>query len=223
MPSEERTEKRSFKNLLAKASPDFDQVLQSALKLIDQLEESQLRALVDVSLSALEDPHAIDESKLSGELHLSEPDALNVAMAGTILSAAIEVKETPNEIVDMLREKLSLDRSQTSGATKLMVEFQKRASEVSQASAKRDLSTELLPSFQHLWSTVDIRLKFANGNVSMFVPVVVAQIKTDREAFQGRFWFQMSKAQLKRLISEAQKILGEIEAAETWAREHLRE
>lgn len=75
------------------------------------------------------------------------------------------------------------------------------------------IGVEVLPSFESLAATTDVRLGFKEGRVSLAVPVVVAHLDTD---FIKGLWFQLTRGQLELLITQLEHAKRNLEAAEQW-------
>lgn len=217
MPHPADLDRRSFKDLLSRVPKDVDRDLRDGFSWIGDLTKEQLETLVDLALTTIDEPHAIDEPNTRARLGLDEVRANAVAAVMIVLRSTPVARESTEEILSLLKERLSLDAAQTNGARSFIVEFGKRAREVSTALQTRTLASTLLPSFEHLQWTVDLRLKFTAEDVSAFAAVAIASLSTDAAPPLGRFWFQMSKSELKRLIAEAKQTLEEMERIEHWA------
>lgn len=217
MPHPADPDRRSFKDLLSRIPKDVDNDLREGFSWIGELTKERLETLVDVAVMAIDEPHALDEPTTREKLGLNEARANAVAGVMIVLRSAPVARESTEEILSLLKERLSLNAVQTNGARSFIGEFGKRAREVSVALQTRTLASTLLPSFEHLQWTVDLRLKFTAEDVSAFAAVAIASLRTDAAPPLGRFWFQMSKSELKRLIAEANETLEEMERIERWA------
>lgn len=222
MPDSSDRGKRAFKDLLLRVPAEIEDDLREGFSLIGQLTDAQLNALVEIGLASIDEPHVVDEPSVQEKLGLDEERATALAVIAMTLGMSPVAKESPEEIVTLLNERFSLSSAQVDGARTLIREFEKRAIEASSAVQRRTLASKLLPSFEHLRSTVDLRLKFTGEEASVFAPVAIAHLTTDAAPPLGRFWFQMSKSELKRLIAEAQEALGEMERVERWAAKRVR-
>jgi hypothetical protein len=222
MPNSSDRQKRAFKDLLSKVPAEIEDDLREGFSLIGQLTAAQLNALVEIGLASIDEPHFIDEPSVQEKLGLDEERSAALAVVAMTLGMSPSAKESTEEVIALLKERFSLNPDQVGGARTLIEEFDKRSIEASSAVQKRTLASKLLPSFEHFRSTVDLRLMFTDEEASVFAPVAIAHLTTDAAPPLGRFWFQMSKSELKRLIAEAQETLREMERVERWAAKRMK-
>jgi hypothetical protein len=219
MPETGNREKRSFEEHIAALPAKTQQPLKEGLSLVSRLDSVQMKALVDVTITLIDEPHAIEKMKFPEILGLSENDSLDLVVLGTALSVSGSMRETTSEMADILQKRFSLSKPETSAVSKLIEAFRAQQGEVDHARERRQLGDLVLPSFENIWWTVDMRLKLSGGELSTFVPVAIAHLKTDAPN-SGRFWFQLSRSQLKRLVDELQQALRDMEEAEKWVKQH---
>jgi hypothetical protein len=78
--------------------------------------------------------------------------------------------------------------------------------------ASAELAGSVLPSFMSLDTSLDVRMKFADGKLLTAAPVVVAYLDTDANGEE--IWFQMTKGDIEGLVKQFNVILSDIKAAE---------
>ena len=77
------------------------------------------------------------------------------------------------------------------------------------------MGREVLPSFQSITTTVDVRLRFVDDAVSLAVPMAMVYLATDDA--NSRMFFQLTKGDVSYLIAELEAVKTRMEGAERWA------
>ena len=84
------------------------------------------------------------------------------------------------------------------------------------------IASQILPSFASLDATIDVRLRFEEGQVRAAVPVVVLSLSTDKD--DEEIVFQTTREGIDQIIEQLQDIQSQLQTTEEWARQHsLRE
>ena len=78
--------------------------------------------------------------------------------------------------------------------------------------ARTRLANAVLPSLARFDVTVDLRIRFENGQAREFVPVALAHIDTDAD--NTEFWFQLTRADITILLEKLNTCAREMELGE---------
>lgn len=213
-----RSEKRSFEDFLDRPSEASLKMMRKGFALFGRLSKSQITAVVNVAVATMEDAHAVDKLGATDTLGLSESETFPTVVAASFLGRAINSRESLGEITEILRKRFDLGEKDVAGINTVLAEFQLRRTEIEETTERQALANAILPSFEHLRTTVDLRLKLVDDSVYTVAAVAVAHLQTDDE--HQRVFFQLSKEQLKRLIDESQGTLKEMDEKEEWIRRH---
>ena len=80
------------------------------------------------------------------------------------------------------------------------------------------LAARILPAFISLDATIDVRLRFEDGQVQTLVPVAVLWLSTDKE--EEEIVFQTTEEGIEQIIEQLQDIKSQLQATEEWTRQH---
>jgi hypothetical protein len=175
--------------------PDATQALADEVREIfatKRADSASLAKRVGVEESMASDAQTV-AAFLTGLAGATESDA-------ELIEAAIESDVLPKEAVESVRTFLPSLRRQ---------DLKRELDEV-------QLADSTLPSFDHLYSSVDVRLRFTGDGVEFAVPVIVAGLFTDSK--EQRIWFQLNKAQAVQLVKTLEERLHQMELANRWIR-----
>jgi hypothetical protein len=101
------------------------------------------------------------------------------------------------------------------GFFRLLAALEPQKAAIRRSMRNQRITSEILPAYEDIELTVDLRLGFEKGVVDVAVPVVIGYLTTDDR--DSRLWFQLGKSQLIELISKLEKIRTQLELAEKWS------
>jgi len=211
-----RMRKRSFEDLMDRSSDGTLKLIRKGLSVLGRLNKAQTATAVDLGMASMEDPHVVDKAGATDPLGLPEDESFPAVLAVSYLSRAIGSKESLDQAAQILKKKFSLNEQEVSGIQAVLAALQHRSGEIEEKVERQSLAHAVLPSFEHIRTVVDLRLKITDGSLATFAAVVVALLWTDDD--DQKLVFQLSREQLKRLIDELQDAMTEMDEKETWIR-----
>jgi hypothetical protein len=221
MPTTPASEQRSFNELVESIPQSSRRTFAQGLPLFERLDDAQFDTLIDLALQGLAVPYSLDQLDAPEKLGLSENEALTLVTAAVFLSSTVRAKESLQELAAILKKHYPVSHSASDRILRFIEEVRKRGPEIKLQIRERRLSNAVLPSLEYLEMTVDARMEFDGGDITLSVPVAVAYLKTD--AAHERLWFQLSKPQVKSLIKQLGDTLSQMEKTEEWAKNRPKE
>jgi hypothetical protein len=147
-------------------------------------------------------------------LNISEQETTALLGAASVLVGTITQRQEPPEaVVKAAAEAQFLEPADVPAAVALAQVILRERDAVAVIVERARIGVEVLPSFEDLAATTDVRLGFKEGHVSLAVPVVVAHLSTDSS--KG-LWLQLTRGQIERLIKQLEDAKRNLEAAEQW-------
>lgn len=177
----------------------------------DQLDLLSKRIAENVSTAA-----DIDVATLAKGLGIPQDSAAAIVSAATLLVALITTRNEPaQDVINELVDAGLVSSDGTAAAVQLAALLDRDREGLKRSVQLGSLATQTLPSFRSLFTSIDLRLGFKAGSVELVVPTVVAHLVTDDNGSDS--FFQLSKADVAKLIEQLSRIAADIEAAEAWS------
>ncbi|WP_258127511.1 hypothetical protein [Achromobacter anxifer] len=190
-------------------------LLASALPRLQILQEDRWSKLAEFALEGSFSGYAFDPAKAGEELGVSVDDARLLFNAAGFLTAISTVFGDADASV-IIETLIGVDilTPQSGGEILRFVGFliENRES-ITEDYERSALANSVLPTLQRFDTNVDLRLSKATAKRIRTAPVVVACVDTDAEG--QIIWFQMSKGQVKRIMTQLEGVLKQLELAES--------
>ena len=152
--------------------------------------------------------------ELASAINTTKDDSLALlAVASLVVSVFTQRTETPDQFVKAAEEAGVLEAEAVPAVLAFCKTVLDDRDTLAVTVERARIGIEVLPSFEGLSATTDVRLGFKDGRVDLAVPVVVALLRTDSSK---NLWFQLTKEQLQMLISKLQDAMRNVELAEQW-------
>jgi len=153
-------------------------------------------------------------AEIASAMGVTKPEAMALLGVATLLTSTFtQRQELPEDLIGVL-QKAGILESAHIPATRAFSELVLRDRDSLTMTLERArIGVEILPSFQQLSTTTDVRLALKKGRISLAVPIIVAGLATDANK---RLWFQLTKKQLEGLIAQLQDAKRDLESAEQW-------
>jgi hypothetical protein len=197
-------------------SKDF---LRSSLSMLAALDRNKWPTVISLAVDAFESSYAIDEVELAKVIDVSVDDAKYIINAASFIAAMLSAhpEATPQTFVDSLIavSLLDADRKATNeGVLDFALVVSEKREALTEEFERSTLRNEVLPSLHRFETTIDIRFSVSESGAIRAVPVVLMMIDTDAEG--QVIWYQVSKHQLKNMISQLERTLERVGKAEVW-------
>ena len=183
---------------------------------LSKVPPDKYQELIRAAAESLSSPHLSSTivRELATTFKINEQDTPPLLGIASMLVAIITRRQdTVQEVMRAAQEGQFLEPADVSTAAAFAQAILQDRKTVALAVERARIGVEVLPSFESLMTTTDVRLGFDKDRISVAVPVVVAYIDTDSEA---HLRFQLTKGQLERLIGQLENAKRELEAAEQW-------
>jgi len=193
---------------------DARALLATALPRLATLQEDRWSKLAEFAMDGSFSGYAFDPARASVDLGVSVEDARLLVNAAGFLSAisTVSVDADASVIVETLAG-VDLLAPDSGAAIFRFVEFLIDNREAIAEDYERSaLANSVLPTLQRFDTNVDVRLSKMTAKRTRVAPVVVACVDTDAEG--QIIWFQMSKGQVRRIVSQLEGVLKQLELAE---------
>lgn len=194
-------------------------LLASAIPRLQILPADRWGKLAEYALEGSFSGYAFDPAQAGKELGVSFDDARLLFNAAGFLSAISTVFDDADAsiIVETLRTAGIVPADSASDIESFVQFLIKNRSSIAEDYERSALANTVLPTLQRFDTNVDIRLSKSSAKRMRAAPVVVACLDTDAE---GQIvWFQMSKGQVKRIMSQLEGVLEQLELAESVTRQ----
>jgi hypothetical protein len=142
-------------------------------------------------------------------------DVIAFVSATNTLLSFLRGGESPEDVASGIFSSLPLSSEAKNAVQSLLSVLVQQRPSLDGAYEKRELASNTLPTLEDTNFSVDLRVLFKEGKVSVNTPVVIAHFDTD--GMNQELWFQMSKKRLERLIKDLEKIAAEVDVLEKWA------
>jgi hypothetical protein len=153
-----------------------------------------------------------DTELLERELTLTAEEASQVQAAAMFFYGLAAEDQSIDNIVRATIDSGVLAEESSESAKEVLAEILK--SDAVTKLPELRLANLVLPTFQRLMSTIDVRLSFNKDTVRLATPVLVCGLLTDAD--EERVWFQMNRDQLRSVLEQLQKRLDQMEVASHW-------
>lgn len=159
-----------------------------------------------------------DVPELAKSFEMDEDTAGGILTATTMLIALATSREGSAETLagELIDTGLVSETSRTA-ALEVLEQLHRDRDQLKRSMRLGALSSQTLPSFKGLETSVDLRFEFKEGQVELVAPTVIAFLRTDHS--ETNSFFQLSKADVNQLIEELKGLATEISAVEKWAKE----
>ncbi|MGD0222462.1 MAG: hypothetical protein ABSF71_08990 [Terriglobia bacterium] len=183
---------------------------------LSKVSPEKYEELIRIAAESLNTSHLPSRvpSELASVLNISEQETTALLGAASVLVGTITQRQEPPEaVVKAAAEAQFLEPADVPAAVALAQVILRERDAVAVIVERARIGVEVLPSFEDLAATTDVRLGFKEGHVSLAVPVVVAHLSTDSS--KG-LWLQLTRGQIERLIKQLEDAKRNLEAAEQW-------
>ncbi|MEZ2347205.1 hypothetical protein [Terriglobus sp. RCC_193] len=204
-----------LKDFLADAPAQIKPYLKRGFTALGSLTDKQVTILADLMKESVDQSGEVDIEDLSSKVGI-EPEVANVLTTATSLLIALTLsrEEEPDAIATELLDSGLANPECREVVTRLLQSLHDDKGSIKHSSELNDLANDILPSFKSFETTLDMRLRFKGSEIDLFVPVIVASLRTDFS--RSNSFFQMTKSDVSRLIEQLEKLRNQIEAAERW-------
>jgi hypothetical protein len=183
--------------------------------LLSELNESRFSTFVSLIKEEIGSPAQPELEALREKLGLNTRKAGTLSMIAAFATVVVTSGESSEKAVQAAEGAGVLPAGSAAAFDRLVQELRPQEAAFRESIKSSELASEILPSFDEIDTTVDLRLGFDREKVSASIPIIVAHLKTD--ARESHVWFQMQKRDIVRLISQFEKLLKQLEEAERWA------
>jgi hypothetical protein len=185
-------------------------------RLLSTIGPEHYRRLIRTAAENLETGHLPGQtaSQLAPAMKLSENEAISLlGTASFIVSVFTQRSEIPEDFIKSAEDAGVLEQQDIPAMRGFCEAVLSERDNLTVTVERARLGAQVLPSFEGLSITTDVRLGFKDDRVDLAIPVVVALLRTDSSK---NLWFQLTKEQLSELISRLQVAMGNLEKAERW-------
>jgi hypothetical protein len=196
--------------------PEVKIFLKRGFTLLTTIPQEKYSDLIATAAANLDASHLAPKltAEIASSLSITGTDAVALlALASLIVSVLAQRQDTPEDFVEAARKAGILEPGAVQASLGFARLVQTDRGPLALTIERARIGVAVLPSFQQLTTTTDVRLGFKKGRSDLAVPVVIAALATDSTK---NLWFQLTKGQLEQLIARLQEAKGELEAAERW-------
>jgi hypothetical protein len=195
---------------------DVKRFFKRGFALLPRIPQEKYGELIVIAAANLESSHLAPKvpSEVASLLNVTELEAVSLlGVASVVMSVMTQRQEGPEDFVGAAQKAGMLEPAAVQAATAFAGLVRRDRDSLSLIVERARVGVEVLPSFRRIATTTDVRLGFKKGSITVAVPVTIALLMTD----SGKsLWFQLTKGQLERAISDLQEAKQELEAAEEW-------
>jgi hypothetical protein len=190
--------------------------LKESFEALARLPSERYAELLNFVVDYYGSTYTIDEEKLSVKIEVSKDEAARLYSVATILTVGIITGDsTPEEVVKAAVDAKVLDEPQRNAALEFCKFVVSQRVPTALALKQSGLASRVLPALESLDVVVDLRFGFDKGRADYTVPVVLAYLDTDSR--DQHVWFQMTLAQVERMIKDLRKVLEQLKEAQRFA------
>jgi hypothetical protein len=207
---------RPFAESLARIPQTMRKNFREGNSVIRRMSEQQREAIVQRSLTGLEDVGSVGPVGLTEAVGLSEADAESAVGAMMFLMSALLAeapRKPPEELVAEMVKASLIEPSDQGILTEWVVSLRNRVEEFQLRVERGRLAAHILPTFRTLSAAVDVRFETEGKRIA--IPVALLRIFTDEE---DQFKFQVTSRQLERMITALRDLQDELKGLEKVAR-----
>jgi len=151
---------------------------------------------------------------LSRSLGLDDEAASTaIVAAGSILAGFLTVEDANiTEVIDTLFKANLIEEGARSRVLELANKLVGHRDYLKAEARRRNLQGATLPNLHRFEASVDVRVAFDAEKISLVVPVLVGHLETDEAHVE--VWFQMTLAQVEKMIKDLQKLRDNMKEAQ---------
>ncbi|MGA3373982.1 MAG: hypothetical protein ABSC48_19745 [Terracidiphilus sp.] len=195
----------------------FRSYLSRGFEQVALLPRSKIDSLANLLAEGLE---AMDEAQVTEILRRLEIQVNDKTSFGTALGLLTVFVTSREDVMDIVSagEKAGVIPSASSAPIREIVsELAKGKARLRDVHELAKLANSVAPSFERLHIAPELRFGFEEAKLIRSVPVAICHLVTDSDEIHC--FFQMTKSDVARLISQLKKVEAELNAIESWSKE----
>lgn len=207
---------RSVQELFSTIPTRIRPFMKQSFEALARLPSERYAELLKVVLHYYGSLYTLDEEELSLRIGVSKDEAARLYAVATLLTGGITTADsTPEELVKAAVDAKVLDEPQRNAALEFCKLVLSQRVPTALALRQSRLASRVLPALESLDVVVDLRFGFDKGRADYTVPVVLAYLDTDSR--DQHVWFQMTLAQVERMIKDLREVLEQLKEAQRFA------